>query len=93
MDEVIADYMSSDARLGQKTNATEERSAAMPNGDRSNLKMVAKLFDLHDVPEEEWHFETARLLRLFADHIETNGLKFPVGEIRNESTWLEYSVR
>lgn len=65
----------------------------MPNGDGGNLKMVAELFSLHDVPEEERHFETARLLRLFADHIETNGLKFPIGEIRHESTWLEYSVR
>jgi hypothetical protein len=79
--------------LSQKTNATEERSAAMPNGDGGNLKMVAKLFNLHDVREEERHFETARLLRLFADQIETNGLKFPIGEIHHESSWLEYSVR
>jgi hypothetical protein len=67
----------------------------MPNGWGTDLKMVAKLFNLHDVAEEEMALETARLLRLFADHIETNGLNFPdlVGEIRHEGTWLEYNVR
>jgi len=56
----------------------------MPNGDGGNLKMFA-IFNLHDVAREQWHIETARHLRFFADQIETNGLDLPVGKIVNDT--------
>jgi hypothetical protein len=74
--------------------------SAMPNGDGGNLKVNA-IFNLHDVPHEQWHIVTARHLRAIADEIEADGLKLPGprGRVTNHSddgksrAIFEYSVR
>ena len=70
----------------------------MPNGDGGNLKVNA-IFNLHNVPHEQWYVVTARHLRAIADEIENNGLQLPRGRVTNHSdndksrAIFEYSVR
>jgi hypothetical protein len=63
------------ARIRRIAIRTNNGRTTMSKRDGGILTMIA-LCNLHRVPHERWHIETAWHLRSFAEQIETHGLQF-----------------